>query len=170
MGCLVLAAPKTTGLPVGLPAPEDSGDLPGQPSGEFGTPATRSNREQLGWLFMRASGLLLVVLIAGHLITNVLQGAGVRQVNFAFVAGKWASPFWQTWSLLLLWLGLFHGTNGIRGILRDYVRRDAVRFVLSGVLYLVVLVILALGTLVIFTLDPCPAGAPAHLLPSFCAS
>jgi succinate dehydrogenase / fumarate reductase membrane anchor subunit len=25
-----------------------------------------------------------------------------------------------------------------------------------------------LGTLVIFTFDPCPAGSPAELLPSFC--
>ena len=27
-----------------------------------------------------------------------------------------------------------------------------------------------LGTLVIYTFDPCPAGSPAELLPSFCTA
>jgi succinate dehydrogenase / fumarate reductase membrane anchor subunit len=30
------------------------------------------------------------------------------------------------------------------------------------------LVLLVLGTLVIYTFDPCPAGTAAELLPSFC--
>ena len=29
-------------------------------------------------------------------------------------------------------------------------------------------VLIVLGTLVVFTFDPCPAGSPADLLPSFC--
>ena len=125
-------------------------------------------RERAGWLFMRGSGLLLVVLVAGHIITNVLLGDGVRQINFAFVAGKWSNPFWQVWSLLLLWLGLLHGTNGLRGIITDYVHRGNRQRVLTIILYLVAAVVVVLGTLVIVTLDPCPADAPAHLLPSFC--
>ena len=31
-------------------------------------------------------------------------------------------------------------------------------------------VLLILGTLVLTTFDPCPAGSPAELLPEFCAS
>jgi succinate dehydrogenase / fumarate reductase membrane anchor subunit len=31
-------------------------------------------------------------------------------------------------------------------------------------------VLLVLGTLVIYTFDPCPANAPADLLPSFCTA
>jgi len=29
--------------------------------------------------------------------------------------------------------------------------------------------LLVLGTLTIYAFDPCPAGSPAELLPSFCA-
>ena len=54
---------------------------------------SRTNFEMYGWVFMRMSGLLLVVLVIGHLvIMNVLDG-GVQRINFGFVAGRWASPF-----------------------------------------------------------------------------
>src|SRR6185312_12761287 len=45
-----------------------------------------SNLEKWGWIYMRASGVLLVVLIFGHLFINLVAGDGVRQIDFAFVA------------------------------------------------------------------------------------
>jgi succinate dehydrogenase / fumarate reductase, membrane anchor subunit len=114
----------------------------------------RTNTELYAWLFMRVSGVVLVVLVLGHLfIMNILDG-GVQRVNFAFVAGRWASPFWQVWDLLMLWLAMLHGTNGLRTIINDYTRRDATRLVLKSVLYTATTITIALGTLVIFTFDP----------------
>ena len=95
---------------------------------------SKTNYEMYAWIFMRVSGLLLVVLVLGHLvIMNILDG-GVQRINFAFVAGRWASPFWQTWDLAQLWLAQLHGTNGL--------------------LYTSSVLVLMLGTLVIFTFDP----------------
>ncbi len=116
--------------------------------------ARRSNFELVSWLFMRISGIALVVLVLGHLlIMNILDG-GVQRVNFAFVAGRWASPFWQTWDLLQLWLAMLHGTNGLRVIINDYAERDGTRFWLKMLLFTSSFLILVLGTLVIFTFDP----------------
>jgi succinate dehydrogenase / fumarate reductase membrane anchor subunit len=113
-----------------------------------------TNFEMYAWVFMRVSGLLLVVLVLGHLlIMNILDG-GVQRVNFAFVAGRWASPFWQTWDLLQLWLAMLHGTNGMRVIVNDYAERDTTRFWLKMLLYVSSFLILLLGTVVIFTFDP----------------
>ena len=56
---------------------------------------SRGNFEMLAWLFMRLSGVVLVVLIFGHLIVNLLVGEGIHAIDFGFVAGKWADPFWQ---------------------------------------------------------------------------
>jgi succinate dehydrogenase / fumarate reductase, membrane anchor subunit len=113
-----------------------------------------TNFEMYAWIFMRVSGLALVVLVLGHLlIMNILDG-GVQRVNFAFVAGRWASPFWQTWDLLQLWLAMLHGTNGLRVIVNDYAERDGTRFWLKMLLYTSSFLILVLGTLVIFTFDP----------------
>ena len=59
----------------------------------------------------------------------------MQRINFAFVAGRWASPFWQTWDLLQLWLAQLHGTNGLRVIINDYAERDGTRFWLKMLLY-----------------------------------
>jgi succinate dehydrogenase / fumarate reductase membrane anchor subunit len=113
----------------------------------------RSNFELYGWLFMRISGLILVFLVLGHLvIMNILDG-GVQRINFAFVAGRWASPFWQVWDLSMLWLALTHGGNGMRTIINDYAERDQTRFWLKMLLYVSTTFIIVLGTLVIFTFD-----------------
>jgi succinate dehydrogenase / fumarate reductase membrane anchor subunit len=117
-----------------------------------------TNFEMYSWVFMRMSGLLLVVLVLSHLlIMNILDG-GVQRVNFAFVAGRWASPFWQTWDLAMLWLAQLHGTNGLRVIINDYAERDQTRFWLKMLLYTSSILVLLLGTLVIFTFDPAVTG------------
>lgn len=129
----------------------------------------QANWEKYGWIYMRVSGALLIVLIFVHLISNlVVPDGGVKALDFAFVAGKWASPFWQIWDLSMLWLALIHGTNGMRTIVNDYTERESIRKILVWTLWAVCFALVTLGTLVIFTFDPCPVGAAAELLPSFC--
>ena len=43
------------------------------------------NLERVGWVYMRASGVVLVVLIFGHLFVNLFAGEGVKAIDFAFV-------------------------------------------------------------------------------------
>ncbi|MBM7770165.1 succinate dehydrogenase / fumarate reductase membrane anchor subunit [Actinokineospora baliensis] len=115
--------------------------------------ARRGNFEMVSWVFMRVSGLALIVLVLGHLlIMNILDG-GVHRINFAFVAGRWSSPFWQVWDLLMLWLAEIHGGNGLRTVINDYARKDSTRFWLKIMLYVSMVLILFLGTYVIFTFD-----------------
>lgn len=114
-----------------------------------------NNFEMNSWLFMRGSGLLLVVLVIGHLFVNLWQGDGIQQIDFAFVAGKWASPFWQIWDLAMLWLAMLHGMNGLRTIINDYASKPGTKFTLKTLLYFATLATIVLGTLVIFTFDPC---------------
>ena len=114
----------------------------------------RSNFELYSWIFMRVSGIVLIFLVLGHLfIMNILDG-GVQRINFAFVAGRWASPFWQVWDLAMLWLAMLHGGNGLRTVINDYAERDTTRFWLKMLLYVSAGFIILLGTLVIFTFDP----------------
>jgi succinate dehydrogenase / fumarate reductase membrane anchor subunit len=128
------------------------------------------NWEKWGWIYMRASGVMLLVLIFGHLFVNLVAGEGVKAIDFAFVAGKLADPFWIVWDTLLLWLALIHGANGMRTIVNDYATNPTVRRILLGAIFASTAVLLLLGTLVIFTFDPCPV-VPAEqldMLPSFC--
>jgi len=141
-------------------------DAPRSPS----RPARRKgvNWEKWGWIYMRISGLVLIILIFGHLFVNLVLGQGVKQIDFAFIGGKYATPFWQVWDLLMLWLALIHGGNGMRTLVNDYAYNKTVNRILKWAIAAAVVVLIVLGTLVIFTFEPCPAGAPADLLPSFC--
>lgn len=134
------------------------------------TPRSRkgANWEKYGWLFMRISGPLLIVLIFTHLVVNLVLGDGIKAIDFAFVGGKWADPFWQVWDLAMLWLAMIHGTNGMRTIVNDYVDKAKTRTALNTTLWAVCATLILLGTLVVFTFDPCPANGAASLLPSFC--
>ncbi|MFI5754332.1 succinate dehydrogenase hydrophobic membrane anchor subunit [Streptomyces sp. NPDC051569] len=115
---------------------------------------TRGNFEMAAWLFMRLSGVVLVVLVIGHLIIQLVLDGGVSKIGFAFVAGRWASPFWQVWDLLMLWLAMLHGGNGLRTVINDYAERTTTRLWLKGLLYTATVFTILLGSLVIFTFDP----------------
>jgi len=137
------------------------------------TPSVRkkgANLEKWGWLYMRASGVLLIVLIFGHLFVNLMTGDGIHQIDFAFVAGKLASPFWQWWDVLMLWLALIHGANGMRTIVNDYVGHATVRKVLIGSLWASAGFLILLGTLVVFTFDPCLGVTESSSLWDVCQS
>ena len=127
------------------------------------------NWEKWGWIYMRASGVVLVVLIFGHLFVNLFTGEGVRAIDWAFVAGKFASPFWIVWDLLLLWLALIHGANGMRTLVNDY-SRGRLRLVLLLALGAATAVLLLLGTLVLTTFDPCLGEATTDALSELCAA
>jgi succinate dehydrogenase / fumarate reductase, membrane anchor subunit len=116
---------------------------------------SRGNFELWSWVFMRGSGVLLLVLVFGHLFVNLMMGDGIHAVDFAFVGQKWSSPFWQTWDMLMLWLAELHGFNGVRTIINDYTEKNSTRMVLKTLLVASALVVMVLGTLVIFTFDPC---------------
>ncbi|WP_062379919.1 succinate dehydrogenase hydrophobic membrane anchor subunit [Demequina pelophila] len=136
---------------------------PRTPSGR-----SRNNAEKWSWVFMRVSGPILLVLIVTHLFVNLMTGDGISQIDFAFVAGKLAHPFWQWFDFTMLVLAMLHGFNGMRLLINDYARRPGSRKLLHSLLGTATLVVIVLGTLVLFTFDPCPAGADPDLLPTFC--
>ncbi len=92
-----------------------------------------------GWFFQRLSGLFLVVLLLVHFA--VLHG-GDGTVTYEKVALRLADPAWKTFDLVFLFLGIFHGMNGLLMIVRDYAtgwRRGALyaTVVAAGLVFLV---------------------------------
>lgn len=118
----------------------------------------RSRFELYSWLFMRLSGILLLFLAVGHVLIMHVLDEGVNRVDFAFVADRWASPFWRTWDWLLLTLALLHGINGVRIIVQDYVKSPAGRLAWNSIFATVGVVLFALGTIVVFTFDASEFG------------
>ena len=71
----------------------------------------------------------------------------------------------------MLWLAMIHGTIGVGTIIDDYTSKDRTRVGFKVALYLASVAIIVLGTLVIFTFEPCMTDAAGNLMdnsPSFC--
>jgi len=132
-----------------------------RPPTRHGVMGYRSGRERpaggfelQSWLFMRISGIVLLVLAVGHVLIMHVVDSGVGRVDFKFVAVRWSSPFWRTWDWMLLSLALMHGVNGLRVVIMDYVRRPGLRFATNAFFYVVGFTLFVLGSVIVFTFNP----------------
>lgn len=107
------------------------------------------SRDARWWVFMRVSGVLLTVLVLGHIVdTELVHDAD--DVDAEFVTGRWRNPFWRMWDGALLGLALVHGFHGVRTVVQDVVtdprRRlgalTAVAAVATGLLLLAAVTVL----------------------------
>ena len=113
-------------------------------------PRPSGRMELYAWFFMRISGLALIFLALGHLTVMHLVN-GVGNIDFAFVARRFSTPFWRCYDQLMVLLALLHGTNGIKTIIDDYVHPRGWRVLCLASLYMVALVFLIVGSVVILT-------------------
>ena len=114
--------------------------------------APKQNFETWSWYFMRVSGLVLVFLALTHFsITHIIND--VVETDSVFVAERWDNPLWRLFDWVLLTLALFHGLNGVRWIIEDYVRSPAKRALTKALVYGVTFTLFAYGTVVIVTFD-----------------
>ena len=109
--------------------------------------------ELYAWLFMRVSGLTLIVMVLIHFaIMHVIND--IQDISFAFVVKRFATPFWISYDLAMLILALFHGLNGLRTIIDDYVTSRPWRVMWLSALYVVGLVFLVVGAVTLVTFRP----------------
>ena len=138
-------ATTTSPRPAAPPDAREAAIGRGRPIGGF---------ELWTWVFMRISGLLLLVLAVGHTLIMHLPAGGVDRINFGFVAVRWQSPFWRTWDWMMLSLALLHGVNGLRSVTMDYVTKPGWRFAVNMVFYVITFTLFVLGTVIVFTFNP----------------
>lgn len=83
----------------------------------------QSNFERNAFMFMRLSGIALLLLAVGHMmLQHVLNSS--TDLTIQFVAQQWSSWGWKVFDILLLIFAISHGVNGLRNILEDYVHSD----------------------------------------------
>jgi succinate dehydrogenase membrane anchor subunit len=117
------------------------------------SPRPESGLELYAWIFMRVSGLVLLFLALGHLlIMHIIHN--VDTIDFQFVAARYATPFWRTYDMLMLWFAMIHGVNGLRTVTVDYVSARGWRVFSLASLYVLGFVLLTLGSIGILTFVP----------------
>jgi succinate dehydrogenase membrane anchor subunit len=118
-----------------------------------GRPRPQGGIDLLAWIFMRVSGVVLLFMVLAHLtIMHIINN--VEVINYHFVAVRYATPFWRTFDVVMLWLAFIHGLNGVRVMIDDYVSSHGWRVFSLASLYVLGFVFLALGSLVILTFNP----------------
>ena len=123
----------------------------------YSSPKPSGGVELWSWLFMRLSGLLLLGLALGHLVIMHLIN-NVDAIDYTFVAGRYAGWFWRGYDLLMLVLAMFHGLNGVRILIDDYVHPPLAHRLALSALYLIGGAFLVLGIAAIVLFQPVAAG------------
>lgn len=109
--------------------------------------------ELTAWYFMRISGLVLVFLAVGHLFIMHIAN-NVENINYAFVASRWADPrtgwIWRLWDLCMIGLAMFHGFNGLRQVLDEHVHGAKARVAMHTTIWTVMTALIVLGSYAIW--------------------
>jgi succinate dehydrogenase / fumarate reductase membrane anchor subunit len=100
------------------------------------------------WYLMRLTGLGLFILALGHyLIVHVVFDPSEQTAQW-IIDERWGSIAWRTVDWLMLSFVIFHAFMGMRTVVHDYTS-GGLRTALSMGLYLVALVLFAMGTMVV---------------------
>jgi succinate dehydrogenase / fumarate reductase, membrane anchor subunit len=122
------------------------------------------NFERYAYLFMRMSGLVLLILAVGHMmIQHVLNSSG--NLTLMFVADQWNSWGWKAYDIFLLLFAIPHGVNGLRSVLDDYIHNPRAMKVINIVLAIFVVVTVIWAAIGISLFDPEAARQAAQGLP-----
>ena len=122
------------------------------------------NFERYAYLFMRLSGLILLILAVGHMIIqHVLNSSG--NLTLMFVAEQWNSWGWKAYDIFLLMFAIPHGINGLRNVLEDYIHNPSVMKTVNVILAIFVVATVIWAAIGISLFDPEAARQAAQGLP-----
>lgn len=122
----------------------------------------RSNFERYAFLFMRLSGILLLLFAVGHmLLQHVLRD--VHSLTLQTVQDIWRSWGWRAYDLILLAFAITHGFNGLRQILEDYIHNPSTVKIVNRLLIVVIILTIIWSAVAIFSFNPDAIMTTANL-------
>jgi succinate dehydrogenase / fumarate reductase, membrane anchor subunit len=121
---------------------------------------TGSRREVLVWYMMRITGVMLFVLALAHFSIYHFIWDPAEQTAEFIIEQRWNQLIWRGYTWLMLMTVLFHGWLGVRTVVLDYLHRPRLRTGTLWLLYVLGVVLLVIGTQVLFA-TPMPETASA---------
>lgn len=114
--------------------------------------STRNGSSQ--WLMQRVSAALLLVMAGVHFSLQHFTSDAVS--TGLTVAARLNNPYWQAYYVVFIVLALYHGVNGVIGIIQDYNPNRHLRIKLEWGLWTLAVLFAALGVKNI--VSPVPLG------------
>jgi succinate dehydrogenase / fumarate reductase membrane anchor subunit len=108
----------------------------------------KQSYDSIAWKWMRYSAILLIPLAWIHVaLQDVI--VGVHQIDLNYVAARWAFLGWRVYDFFLLAFAFAHGVNGLRQVLRDYVKSETAMNRISWILLIFWAVISLIGAVAV---------------------
>lgn len=98
----------------------------------------------MGWLFQRMTGAILIAGLLIHFI--IMHYSGPEQISHKAVIERSANPYWKAFNLILLASVIYHGFNGLWGIMLEYVSSVKLLRVLRVSVFAAACLLFAAGT------------------------
>jgi succinate dehydrogenase / fumarate reductase membrane anchor subunit len=111
------------------------------------------NFERYAWLFMRLSGVAMLVLAVGHMVIQHVLNSSTT-LSLSFVAAQWSAWGWKVFDILLLWMAIPHGIRGLYNVLSDYIHGPGLKRIIGLILGLFVVATVIWATIAIVLFDP----------------
>jgi succinate dehydrogenase / fumarate reductase, membrane anchor subunit len=116
----------------------------------------KKSLDQVAWTWMRYSAFLLIPLAWGHLILQDVV-VGVHNMDLSYAAERMANLGWKVYDIFLLGFAFAHGMNGLRQVLRDYIRNSKTFQAVSYILLVVWFIVTLAGAIALLSVKA-PAG------------
>ena len=129
----------------------------------YGTRPAGGGFEAFSWYFTRISAIGLFFLAILHLILNHVT-TDVSCTSYQLIAIRYTNPYWRVYDWLLLTLALFHGMNGLRVVVDDYVRTQAWRVRIQWLVLMLTLIFFMVGTVTLITFQPVAGSLGPHCI------
>jgi len=110
------------------------------------------NIERYSWLFMRLSGVAMLVLAVGHMVIQHVLNSSAN-LTIQFVAVQWSTWGWKTFDILLLWMAIPHGVRGLYTVLADHIHNPGAIRLIRGLLLVFILATVVWATIAIALFD-----------------
>jgi succinate dehydrogenase / fumarate reductase membrane anchor subunit len=94
------------------------------------------------WLVHRITGAFLLAGLFVHFM--VMHFTGHEQITHEYVRARLTNPYWKAFDLLFLFSAVYHGYNGLWGIVLEYLGSSRfLRIAQTAVLMVALLLIVA---------------------------
>ena len=95
------------------------------------------------WFFQRITGVVILMGLIVHFYTMHYSGAG--QISHEAVLARLYNPYWIVFNIIFLLSVIYHGFNGLLGIMPEYVHSHKMQKMLEGVLIVIAITLVSVG-------------------------
>ncbi len=104
-------------------------------------------KEAAGWLLQRVTGAFLLAGVLFHFF--FMHFTGPQKITYDVVIRRLSSPYWKTFDIVFLSLAIYHGFNGLWGLVLEYFHGEKLRGITQVLILVSAVVLFATGIYIV---------------------